>query len=549
MRDESPGIIPRCSALIPFKMTGFIYSIAFRLTGQSSVMNAVAATDRLDRSVNRVNGDLGRMGSTAQRAGDTARRSFDGAASSLRGWIAGLGIGLATLSSLNTAAQVEGFEQAIKFADAKEGATNLAFIRENSEALGLSLEASFRGFKQLQGGLMGTKITGQQTRDIFYAVSEGAAAMRLSADETNGVFLALSQMASKGTVQAEELRGQLGERLPGAFGIAARAMGVTTQQLNKMLEQGQVISEDFLPKFAVEMHKTFGGAVAESANSATANFNRFQSSIFNLKTTFGTELLPTVTSFLQNYLIPAVHWISQHIGLITGLGSVIGGIVVATKVWAAGQALLNIVLIANPIGLVVAGIGALIGAVVYAWNKFEGFRGFMTGMWEVIKEFGRIIYDFAIAPLMAMGKIMIGVFTFDKDLIATGMADSFAAAEKLSTSAGARVRQAFLSGYVDGVDNFSEKKDSPLFKTPGAVSSAFGSAPGSGPGGAGAGKVDIQKGLQGITSGGPKNITINVTKLVENINIHSTVKEAAADIQEVVTRALLQTINTANQAQ
>jgi tape measure domain-containing protein len=35
-------------------------------------------------------------------------------------------------------------------------------------------------------------------------------------------LLALNQMMSKGTIQAEELRGQLGEALPGAFGIMAK---------------------------------------------------------------------------------------------------------------------------------------------------------------------------------------------------------------------------------------------------------------------------------------------------------------------------------------
>lgn len=50
-------------------------------------------------------------------------------------------------------------------------------------------------------------------------------ALALSKDQMDGVFLALGQMISKGKVQAEELRGQLGERLPGAFDMAAKAMG------------------------------------------------------------------------------------------------------------------------------------------------------------------------------------------------------------------------------------------------------------------------------------------------------------------------------------
>jgi cob(I)alamin adenosyltransferase len=88
---------------------------------------------------------------------------------------------------------------------------------------------------------------------------------------------------SKGTVQAEELRGQLGERIPGAFQMAARAMGVSAAELNKLLEQGKVLSDDFLPKFAQELRRTFAGALPEAVDSAQANLNRFQTQLFSLK--------------------------------------------------------------------------------------------------------------------------------------------------------------------------------------------------------------------------------------------------------------------------
>jgi len=64
-------------------------------------------------------------------------------------------------------------------------------------------------------------------------------------------------MMGKGKVQAEELRGQLGEALPGAFNLAAKAMGVTTSKLNEMLDKGQVLPEELLPKLASELLKTF----------------------------------------------------------------------------------------------------------------------------------------------------------------------------------------------------------------------------------------------------------------------------------------------------
>ena len=94
--------------------------------------------------------------------------------------------------------------------------------------------------------------------------------MGLSAEQSSGAFMALQQMLSKGTVQAEELRGQLGERIPGAFEYAAQAMGVTTRELGKMLEQGQVVAEDFVPKFADVLRNQFAKDVPAAAASARA---------------------------------------------------------------------------------------------------------------------------------------------------------------------------------------------------------------------------------------------------------------------------------------
>ncbi|MEB3025938.1 tape measure protein, partial [Parvimonas sp. M13] len=56
-----------------------------------------------------------------------------------------------------------------------------------------------------------------ETHRQFATVSQAAGILGLSVEDTQGVFRAMEQMLSKGTVQAEELRGQLGDRLPGAF--------------------------------------------------------------------------------------------------------------------------------------------------------------------------------------------------------------------------------------------------------------------------------------------------------------------------------------------
>lgn len=211
----------------------------------------------------------------------------------------------------------EGFENAIKFASgsAKEGNANLDFLRKTAQKLGLDLESSIKGFKTLQASAKSAGVSTSETRDVFESVSIAVSAMNLSAEDAEGVFLALGQILSKGTVQSEELRGQIGERLPGAFNIAAQAMGVTTRELNKMLEQGQVISTDFLPKFARELRNNFSGALDQSTNSLQANTNRLKNSFTELQLAIGNQFkgalsvasggLASFVDGLKNVISPA----------------------------------------------------------------------------------------------------------------------------------------------------------------------------------------------------------------------------------------------------
>lgn len=152
----------------------------------------------------------------------------------------------------------------------------LNFIKEKANELGLEFASSADAYKKLMAAAKDTPLEGQQTREIFLGIGEAAAVLNLSAEQTEGALNAIGQMMSKGNVQAEELRGQLGERLPGAFQIAAKAMGVTTRELDKMLEKGEVTAVDMLPKLAKALHDQYGKASLEAGKSATAGVNRFK---------------------------------------------------------------------------------------------------------------------------------------------------------------------------------------------------------------------------------------------------------------------------------
>lgn len=70
-----------------------------------------------------------------------------------------------------------------------------------------------------------------------------------------------------------------------------------------------------------------------------------------------------------------------------------GVVKAATLAWTGVQKVLNMVLTANPIGLVIAAIGALVTAVIYAYNNCESFRKIVGQVWEAIKPLATAIMD------------------------------------------------------------------------------------------------------------------------------------------------------------
>lgn len=180
-------------------------------------------------------------------------------------------------------------------------AQELKFLRKEADRLGQSFFDLAPMYKSVSAAARGTALEGDAVRKVFSSITEASSALGMSTSDTEGALLALGQMISKGTVQAEELRGQLGERLPGAFNIMARALGVTTQELNKMLEQGQVLADEALPKLAAEISKMYGKAAETAAlESAQAAVNRLSEAWTSLKTNlFDSRAFVYATNFLR----------------------------------------------------------------------------------------------------------------------------------------------------------------------------------------------------------------------------------------------------------
>lgn len=202
-------------------------------------------------------------------------------------------------SLYEASAAAQRLQTTLNYATGGNGAKELEYVRGVANKLGLEFQSTAKAYAQFQAASKGTALEGEKSRAVFESVAKASAVLGLTTADTTGVLLALQQMISKGTVQAEELRGQLGERLPGAFQSAAKAMGVTTAELGKMLEQGQVVADDFLPKFAAQIERDMGGAAEKAADRLDAAVNRFTSAWDQLKQAAGDS---GASSFMQKEL-------------------------------------------------------------------------------------------------------------------------------------------------------------------------------------------------------------------------------------------------------
>lgn len=168
-------------------------------------------------------------------------------------------------------------------ASAQAGGRALNFARQEALRLGIDIDVAQDRFLKLSAAARGTTLEGGEVQRLFTAMAGASRVLNLSSEQTKLSFIALEQIMSKGKLSSEELRRQLGEHLPSAFQIAARAMGVTTSQLDDMLRKGQIMSDDFLPKFRRQLELEFGQGVERASQTAGAAFTRFFNEMALLK--------------------------------------------------------------------------------------------------------------------------------------------------------------------------------------------------------------------------------------------------------------------------
>lgn len=233
--------------------------------------------DSLDKTLKKVDGSAGQF----QRNVGNYPQTFRQIGSAL----GQLGLAFGVFSTIRGIAETEIKLQSLQLALKNVMGTqekynqSFSFLSKLSRDYGQDLTVLVDTYKGFIASSESSNLSLEERNKIYQSVIKSGSSLALSNDQIQGSLLAISQMFSKGTVSAEELRGQLGERLPGAFGIMAKSMGVSEQKLGDMMKKGEVMAKDVLPKFAEELEKTFGANASKNLETIGGAWNVLQTEI------------------------------------------------------------------------------------------------------------------------------------------------------------------------------------------------------------------------------------------------------------------------------
>lgn len=295
----------------------------------------------------------------------------------------------------------------------------------------------------------GSRAGGAEVVDLsesFKVAGAAANAAGVSIEETAGALEVLAQNNTKGAEAGTAMRNML-VAMQTRLGIDISQTGfvgglkIIQEELDKM--QSPVERTTFLAKafgrenmVAAQFLLSNADAVEEMTAAVTGtNSAMEQAEIRNDTWAHKMEVARAKIddvlismSSLSGSLLPMAGIIGEQVSKFSGLiplvssaSKMLQGFSIKTALATVAQKGLNAALTANPIGAVVAAIAALVAAVVYAYNHFEGFRNSVQSMWSKLRELWSMLYErlkpaFDLIGKLVGGAIKIAFALFAKQL-------------------------------------------------------------------------------------------------------------------------------------
>ena len=278
-----------------------------------------------------------------------------------------------------------------------------------------------------------------------------------------------------------------------------------------------------------------------------------------------------IVSIFASGLQSIASWMQQNMPIVIGFASAIGVLTVAingatiaaraaqiaTAAWSAAQAVLNVIMTANPIGLIIAACAALIGIVVQVVRKWDEwgaafsiilgplgmvismFQSFKTHWDSIVKAFKT---DGILGGLKRIGQVMLDALLVPVQQLLE-MVSKIPGVGKLAGKGAQKIASLRASMNTLPTKGAEGETTDPGEQTTHNILEEIASNTASNNA---AGSTTSEA----VTSSGPKQITINVQKFFDNIQFSTTnLNESATQIENVVleclSRVLVQGATTA----
>lgn len=336
--------------------------------------------------------------------------------------------------------KLEGAGAKAKFVIGKAAKASGAALVGLGAAAGVAVKAAMED-QQAQAVLANTlqkttKATAEQVTGVEDYISQLTLASGIADDQLRPALANLAratgsvEAAQEGLGIALDVSAATGQSVESVSKALAKAYAGNTGALKKlspalanMVENGASMEE-----VNAALTKQFGGSQKKAAETAAGKMKIFGNAINEAKESIGAALLPIIDKLLP-YLASFADWAGKNTDLLVILGAVVGGLAVSiiavntaikiwtavTKAFSAVQAVFNAIMAANPIVLVTLAILAIIGVLVLAYKKFEGFRDIVDTVFNALKTGAKFVYDAFKSYVDLIIGIWKGLFNFIAD--------------------------------------------------------------------------------------------------------------------------------------
>lgn len=392
---------------------------------QTDINKTASEIKELDTQMGKSATSGGKLGESVEDAGNKARNA-EGGFTILKGAIANLAGNILTSAisgiqslvgeAINSDDALKKFESTMSFAgyDGSTIAKAKDDMKEYADKTVYDLDTVANTTAQLAANGIQDYTGLTQAAGNLNAVAGG------NADTFKSVAMVLTQTAGAGKLTTENWN-QLSDAIPGASGKLQEALqknGAYTGNFRDAMAEGQITADEFNQAI---MDLGFTDAAQEAATSTST----FEGAMGNMQAAVTDGLMQiyeaigseNVTGFINGIsnavskVIPpikqAVQWFMSNLPtiapILATIAGAMAGLMVAEKItalvtafnkWKAAtegvtiaQKLLNVAMSANPIGIVLTLVGALVAGIVVLWNTNEGFRNAVTSAWQNIQEF------------------------------------------------------------------------------------------------------------------------------------------------------------------